>query len=63
MRVSNVKAEEIVGEDNLVINAGFIRKASVFIGGTSWKPDMLVESQIKKNISDVLMIENQQSVP
>lgn len=48
---------KIVGGDNLVINAGFIRKVPVSIGGTSWKPDMPIESQIKEEIADVLNIE------
>lgn len=47
---------KIVGGDNLVINAGFIRKVPVSIGGTSWKPDMPIESQIKEEIADVLKI-------
>lgn len=48
---------KIVGGDNLVINAGFISKVPVSIGGTSWKPDMPIESQIKEEIADVLTIE------
>lgn len=48
---------KIVGGDNLVINAGFIRKVPVSIGGTSWKPDMPIESQIKEEIAEVLKIE------
>ena len=47
---------KIVGGDNLVINAGFIRKVPVSIGGTSWKPDMPIESQIKEEIDDILTI-------
>ena len=47
---------KIVGGDNLVINAGFIRKVPVSIGGTTWKPDMPIESQIKEEIADVLSI-------
>lgn len=46
-----------MGGDNLVINAGFIRKVPVSIGGTSWKPDMPIESQIKEEIAEVLKIE------
>lgn len=48
---------KIVGGDNLVINAGFICKVPVSIGGTSWKPDMPIESQIKEEIADILKIE------
>jgi len=45
---------KIVGGDNLIINAGFIRKVPVSIGGTSWKPDMPIEAQIKEEIANVL---------
>lgn len=48
---------KIVGGDNLVINAGFIRRVPVSIGGTSWKPDMPIESQIKEEIANVLSLE------
>ena len=48
---------KIVGGDNLVINAGFIRRVPVSIGGTSWRPDMPIESQIKEEIADTLSIE------
>lgn len=48
---------KIVGGDNLVINAGFIRRVPVSIGGTSWKPDMPIESQIKEEIAEVNTIE------
>lgn len=48
---------KIVGGDNLVINAGFIRRVPVSIGGTSWKPDMPIESQIKEEIAEINTIE------
>ena len=47
----------IVGGDNLIINAGFIRKVPVSIGGTSWKPDIPIESQIKEEVANVLSVE------
>ncbi|HBT64510.1 MAG TPA: cell filamentation protein Fic [Ruminococcaceae bacterium] len=47
---------KIVGGDNLVINAGYIRNIPVSIGGTSWKPDMPIESQIKKDINEIFTI-------
>ena len=46
----------MVGSNNLMNDAGFIRKVSVSIGGTSWKPDMPIESQIKEEIADVFTI-------
>ena len=46
----------IVGGDNLIINAGFIRKVPVSIG-TSWKPDIPIESQIKEEVANVLSVE------
>ncbi len=48
---------KIVGGDNLVINAGFIRKVPVSIGGTSWKPDLPIESQIKEQMAEINCIE------
>lgn len=48
---------KIVGGDNLIINAGFIRKVPISIEGTSWKPDIPIESKIKEEIIDVLEIE------
>lgn len=45
-----------VGGDSLIINAGLIRRVSVSIGGTSWKPELPIESQIKEEITEVLSI-------
>lgn len=47
---------KLVGGDNLIINAGFIRNMPVSIGGTTWRPDMPIESQIKEEIADALSI-------
>lgn len=46
----------IVGGDNLVLNAGYIRKVPVSIGGTSWKPGLPIEAEIKEEITDILQI-------
>ena len=48
---------KIVDGDNLVINAGFIRRVPVSIGGTSWKPDIRIESQIKEEMAELNTIE------
>ena len=48
---------KIIGGDNLIINAGFIREVPVSIGGTSWKPDMPIEAQVKEEIAKILSIE------
>ena len=48
----------LVGGDTLIRDAGFPRKIPVRIGGTSWKPDMPIESQIKEQLADVLSIES-----
>lgn len=48
----------LVGGDNLVINAGFIRNIPVSIGGTSWRPDMPIESVIKEKLSEIFKIES-----
>lgn len=52
------KLNQIVGGDNLVYNAGYIRKISVSIGGTSWKPKMPNENEIKSKLTGMQSIEN-----
>ena len=52
------KINQIVGGDSLISNAGFIRKVPVSIGGTTWKPDMPIESKIKEELADILTIES-----
>jgi len=47
---------KLVGGDNLVLRAGYIRQVPVSIGGTTWKPEIPVESQIKEEIRNVLTI-------
>lgn len=46
----------LVGGDNLVIGAGYLRKVPVSIGGTSWKPELPIESKIKEELTEVLAI-------
>lgn len=46
----------LVGGDNLVYHAGFIRNVPVTIGGTSWKPEMPIESQIKEDLLEIQAI-------
>ncbi len=52
------RINQIVGGDNLVIGAGFIRNYPVSIGGTTWRPDMPIESQIKEQLADISAIES-----
>jgi hypothetical protein len=52
------KINQIVGGDNIIYRAGFIRKIPVSIGGTTWKPDMPIESQIKEELADIKAITN-----
>ena len=47
----------LLGGDNLIYNAGFIRNVPVSIGGTRWQPDMPIESQIKEELGKVQEIE------
>jgi Fic family protein len=42
----------------LIRDAGFIRNVPVSIGGTNWKPDMPIESQIKEQIADIQAIDS-----
>lgn len=43
----------LAGGDNLVYHAGFIWNVPVTIGGTSWKREMPIESQIKENLLEI----------
>lgn len=52
------KLNQIVGGDNLVYNAGYIRTLPVSIGGTSWKPEMPVEDDIKNRLLELQNIKN-----
>lgn len=52
------RINQLVGGDNLIIRKGFLRNVSVSIGGTTWKPDMPIESKIKEEIADIVAIEN-----
>lgn len=51
------KINQYVGY-NLIDNAGFTRNYPVSIGGTSWKPDMPIESIIKEELTDILSVNN-----
>lgn len=52
------RINQIVGGDNLISRAGYIRNVPVAIGGTTWKPDMPDESSIKEAIQEIMKIEN-----
>lgn len=48
----------LVGGDNLIIRAGYLRNVSVSMGGTAWKPDMSDEDKIRENLDGISQIEN-----
>lgn len=48
------RLNQIVGGDNLIFQAGYLRKIPVAIGGTSWKPELPVETEIKEGILQLL---------
>lgn len=48
----------IVGGSNLIFSAGYLRKIPVAMGGTTWKPDMPVESEIRKQLMNINRISN-----
>ena len=52
------KINQYIGGDNLIIRAGYLRNMPVSIGGTTWKPDMPIESQIKEQMGEINQIEN-----
>lgn len=41
-------------EEGFYYNAGKLRSTPVSIGGTSWKPNLPIESQIKEQLQDIL---------
>ena len=47
------RLNKIVGGDNLIYGSGFIRNIPVSIGGTSWKPDIPFEPDIKENLKTI----------
>lgn len=52
------KINQLVGGDNLIVQAGHLRKVPVSIGGTTWRPDMPIASQIEEELAEVTAIEN-----
>lgn len=48
----------LVGGDNLIIRAGYLRNVSVSMGGTTWKPDMPDEEKIRRDLEEISRIEN-----
>jgi len=46
---------QVVGS-NLIYDSGYLRKVPVRMGGTSWVPDMPIESQIKEELQDIMSI-------
>jgi hypothetical protein len=52
------KLNQLVGGDNLIYGAGYIRTLPVTVGGTKWKPDMPVEDDIKTRLRELQDIEN-----
>lgn len=52
------KINQLVGGDNLIINAGFLRSMPVSIGGTTWKPELPIESKIKEEIAEIQTIKS-----
>lgn len=49
---------KIIGGNNLIVNAGYPRNIPVSIGGTSWTPDLPIESIIKEELNEISSIEN-----
>ncbi len=49
------RLNQVVGS-NLICDSGYLRKVPVRMGGTSWVPDMPIESQIKEKLRDIMDI-------
>ncbi len=52
------KINQYVGGDNLIIRAGYLLNVPVSIGGTTWKSDMPIESQIKAEMAEICEIDS-----
>ena len=52
------KLNQMVGENHLITNAGYIRQFPVRIGGTAWQPDIPVEAEIREEIQQIMEIKN-----
>jgi len=47
------RLNQLVGGDNLIIEAGQLRKWPVLIGGTSWRPDMPDDTAIRQRLNEI----------
>ncbi len=52
------RINKLVGGDNLIVNAGYLRKVDVSIGGTSWKPNIPDEEPVVSELTEILQNEN-----
>ncbi|MBU6145900.1 MAG: Fic family protein [Paenibacillaceae bacterium] len=52
------KINHCVGNNNIVWNAGHVRKTPIVFGGTSWKPEIPDEEQIKVKLTEIHKMEN-----
>lgn len=52
------KINQYVGGDNLIFRAGYLLNVPVSIGGTTWKSDMPIESQIKAEMAEICEIDS-----
>jgi Fic family protein len=52
------RLNQIVGGDNLIYNAGYLRKLPVSIGGTSWRPDLPEEESVKRELNALEQLPN-----
>lgn len=43
---------------NLVLNAGYIRQLDVKMGGTTWKPELPSETEVREKLADLCRIGN-----
>lgn len=50
------KINQIIGGDNLVLRAGYLRNVDVRIGGTNWTPGIPDETKIKEEIANIQTI-------
>lgn len=52
------KINQLIGEANVIANAGYLRKSEVSMGGTDWKPELPDKEKIQENLNKINSIKN-----
>lgn len=52
------RINQIIGEANVIQNAGKLRESEVRMGGTDWKPELPDKEKIQENLNEINLIKN-----